>query len=183
MLGKLAGATIVLVLLALVAILSLQSRELRERFRAADDKVKYPYVGMHVPELTFSSSLGLPVTLGKSARRDQLLFVFNTHCPYCKASIPAAGSIWQTLANSPNVELVAVSHDGAMETARYLHDFGLNIPFVSINDERSLGLFHATAVPLLVMIGARGTVDFVHVGELNMDVVESVVAMADKPES
>lgn len=176
---KLSGTVALAFLLAAVLILSMQNQNLREQFHIAFEKTRFAYVGMYVPELTATNSVGQHVVLGSPSGRKQLLFVFNVHCPHCRTSMPAARRIWDGLDKSSSIELIALTHDSSDETASYLKEFGFDIPFVSLSSERGLALLHAASVPQLMLIGENGQVEYVHIGEIAMDDVDAIVAAVD----
>ncbi len=153
------------VLAGLVVALGLQNKTLGERYSQALAQVHFPYTGMYVPEERVHVSDGRDIVLGRPVDF-QVLYFFNTGCPYCKASLPAVVQLNKELAQDERLEFVAVSQDSVPDTTRYFSSNSALLPFVSLPDRRALGLFHVGGVPMLVVIDKSGQVRFVHLGML-----------------
>lgn len=168
------------VLVALLVTLSFQNKSLREGYQEASEKNSLPYVGMFVPEVPTIDSQKHLVRLGAPSNKTQLIFVFNTHCPHCKATIPAVRQVWEGLAHSEEVELVALSQDTELETTQYLDEQSFETSFVSGQSRRFLSLFHATGVPVLMLIDQEGKVVYTKAGEININDAETVISAVSR---
>lgn len=173
-----------IVMLFLATFLSYQNGQLRTALETNMKKVAYPYVGMQVPAVPAAMSDGSTVTLGSPTDGHQLLFFFNTKCPYCLESMPAINRIKENLAAShPGIDVIGVSKDNMATTAEYLQANSSALLFTSLDDYRSISLFHASGVPTLMLIGSDGIVLVEHTGVLNakedVDAILSAVEITD----
>lgn len=78
------------VALAVMAVLVVQSREHRQRYAELYERAAYPHIGGFVPSFEAETMEGNRVVIGERPEGGtQTLFVFNTACPYCLASLSA----------------------------------------------------------------------------------------------
>lgn len=86
--------------------------------------------------------------------------LFTTTCPYCQRSAPtvlrAARQLQANLPGRP--QLLGVCQCDAAQAARYAHVHGFDFPVVTLTDRRTLMLFRARNVPLLMAIDGQGRV-------------------------
>ncbi len=162
----LAGAAV------LVVVLASQKRDLLARIESLTTRIRDPYVGMYVPAATLPSVTGGSILLGEAPPGHvQVLFVFSTSCQYCKASLPAWKQIAAELAASEGVEVVWVSLDGVEPTRRYLVEHGIELPVVSLTDQRLRALYRAGTTPQTTVVDAEGRVGYSYLGAVTEAVV------------
>jgi|SRR5258708_6973349 len=158
-----------LVALALVVVLGIETRSLRAAYQDLGNRAREPHAGIFVPTFRAAALRGDSLTVGEmrgSGR--QVVFVLTTTCPYCRASLPA----WRKITSdadtvrSTHVEVLGISWDSIEPTRRYAADHGLRFPIVRF-PERKLGvLYRARAVPVTIVLDSMGRVLFGHVGVL-----------------
>ena len=168
---------------ALVVVLSLKLRDLRERYSRLYDRATYPYAGMFVPTFQASTLAGEPVTVGGSpvsAKERQVLFVFTTRCQYCKASLPA----WRELAarldtmRSPRVRVYGISLDSTEVTRKYVAQNRLPFPVVEFPEKKLAAIYRTQAVPVTVVLDEDGRMLHSHLGQISdRKSIDSVLAM------
>ncbi|UCD24386.1 MAG: TlpA family protein disulfide reductase [Gemmatimonadota bacterium] len=153
------------------------------RIDTLTERIRHPYVGMYVPTVTLPAVTGDPVLLGgPPGGHVQVLFVFSTSCQYCKASLPAWKQIAAELAASEGAEVIGVSIDSVETTRRYLKENGIELPVVSLTDQRLRALYRAGITPQMLIVDARGRVSYARIGALTDGAaVDSVVDAARDP--
>ena len=160
---------------ALVVIVGLLGRigDIREEFVKSRQRATLPHEGAFVPPVRAPTLTGDSITLGEPRGADrQLLLVFTTTCPFCKATLP----VWDSLADSirradPSVQIVGVSLDSAGLAQTYATDHQLSYPIVTLTAARWRFLYRAGAVPQTVVVEAGGLVRYATVGKLTAGVV------------
>ncbi|MBV9109632.1 MAG: TlpA family protein disulfide reductase, partial [Gemmatimonadetes bacterium] len=108
----------------------------------------------------------------------QVLFVYTTTCPYCKATLPA----WKRITavadtmTAAKAQVYGVSLDSADVTRRYAQANALPYPTVRFPEERYVSMYRASAVPLTLVLDERGRTVYAHVGEISAPaVIDSVL--------
>jgi len=161
---------LVLFLAARLRSLSTQYGELRRR-------ASLPFPGFVVPTFRGATIAGDSVTIGdmRGNRGAQVLFVFNTRCAICKATIPAWNAIGDSL-NALRTEVLAlgISLDSLPETKAYARAESLRYPVIRFPDPKLAVLFRAGAVPQTLVINERGVVGFARVGRLDPPGIDSL---------
>ncbi|WP_242112187.1 TlpA family protein disulfide reductase [Luteimonas aquatica] len=150
---------------ALVVVLASQNRDLREQRDMLEKRAFEPYPGMWLPKVPATTLDGAKVELGTAPREFQLLYFFTPTCPYCKQSAPMVRQLAERLAgDADRVQLLGVA-DGRLDPVqRYVAEHDFDFPVVLLSDRRTLALFKAQSVPLLVVVDARGRVRHSHLG-------------------
>jgi peroxiredoxin len=112
---------------------------------------------------------GDSVTLGAVPDRTerQVLFLFTTTCPYCRAALPT----WRTLADSlrrtaSRIQVLGVSLDSAGATRDYRAAHQLDFPVGLLASPKYVALYKAMAVPQTVVLDADGRVRYATIGTL-----------------
>jgi peroxiredoxin len=182
-LRQIARPALVIALLASTALLvalALKYQSLEARYRALAARLRDPYVGMYVPPLSVPSIDGGQVTLGEVAGGErQVLFVFNTSCAFCSASVPAWRQVVARLAAEPGVRVYGLSTDSLAASRAYAAEHGLGFPIVSLTEPRGWALYHLHGVPWTLILNGEGRILFVRPGAVEGDAaVDSIVAAA-----
>lgn len=160
-------AGMLFVALAFVVALGVETRSLRAAYQELGNRARDPHAGIFVPTFRAVTLHGESLTVGAlSGSGRQVVFVFTTTCPYCRASLAA----WRQLARDadtargPHVQVVGISWDSVEQTRRYAAEQALTFPIVRF-PERKLGvLYRARAVPVTMVLDSTGRVLFGHVG-------------------
>src|SRR5690606_10199908 len=94
MLNRASRAMAAAVPLVLLFVLAVQNRSLRADRTLLIRRSLEPHRGLYVPTFAASAIQGGRLTVGEGAPGScQVLLIFTTTCPYCRASIPA----WKSL--------------------------------------------------------------------------------------
>ncbi|HET7229488.1 MAG TPA: TlpA disulfide reductase family protein [Longimicrobium sp.] len=167
----------------LVVMLAMRVRRLERENEELFRRVTRPYAGMYVPAFTAPGTGGRAVQVGSPARGRQVLFVFNSTCPYCRASIPAWTRVAASAeaANGPGAA-VGVSLDPPDSAAAYATRHGLRYPVAAFPDRRMAALYRTRTVPVTLVVDSTGRVLLARIGELTegpaMDSVRAAAGLA-----
>ena len=174
------GATILAA--ALVVVLAMEKRALERRVEDLTTRIRDPYPGFVVPEVTAGAMAGDSVVLGlPDSGAVQLLFLFSTGCEPCDASLPAWNALYAALEPDPRIEVIGVSLDSADVTWTYAADHGLAFPAVTLPDRRMRVLWRVRVVPQIQLIDALGRVQYVRLGKLIApEAIDSVRAATER---
>ncbi len=167
----------------LVIVLSRQLEGARKQRDLLLERSRSLQPGAYVPVQRTPTLDGSAVVLGEVAPGTrQVLFVYNTQCPFCLASIPAWQRIAGRLRGNPAATVVAVSLDSAEATRRYARQHGLRYPSAILLDPRTASLFRFNNVPQTLVIDERGRVMHSRVGLLEEGpAADSVLAAVARP--
>jgi peroxiredoxin len=167
----------------LVIVLSRQLDGARKQRDLLLERSRSLQPGAYVPVQSTPMLDGSSVVLGEVAPGTrQVLFVYNTQCPFCVASIPAWQRIAGELRGNPAARVVAVSLDSMDVTRRYAQQHGLRYPSAILLDPRTASLFRFNNVPQTLVIDERGRVMHSRVGRLDVGAAaDSVLAAVARP--
>jgi peroxiredoxin len=123
--------------------------------------------------LPVTTSTGTTALVGQPpVGKRQVLFIFNTTCSYCEASLPAWEAIGARLRDTDAAaELYAVSLHDQETTAAYVALHRLSIPSVALPDRKFARLYRASVVPLTLVIDDEGQVRYARPGVIRRGVV------------
>lgn len=125
----------------------------------------------------FSPPAGLPAAIpaGTSIQlgdvdwarsRQTLLIALSVDCRYCSESAPFYQRLLQTVADRPDVQVVAVLPQQVDQARAYLET--LRVPVKEIR-QVSLGSIHVIGTPTLILVDGRGLVTHSWIGKLPPD--------------
>lgn len=145
---------------ALVVVLGVQNRGLREDRDRLTDRAAYAYPGMYVPVVDAPRIDGGRLALGAPGGDLQVLFFFNETCPYCLRSAPTVAETARSLQREfgDRVSLVGVCQCAPGAALGYARRHGFAFPVVTVSARRALALYRARAVPMLLAIDRNGRV-------------------------
>jgi peroxiredoxin len=151
----------------LVVVLGMRVRSLERENEELFRRVTRPYLGMYVPAFSAPATRGGAVSVGSPARGRQVLFVFNSTCPYCRASIPAWTQVAAAAeaANGPGAA-VGVSLDPPDSARAYAARHGLRYPVAAFPDRRTAAIYRTRTVPVTMVVDSTGRVLLARIGEL-----------------
>jgi peroxiredoxin len=168
---RLRAAFLPVVLLAaavLVVVLGVQLRTARVELQTERRRAVLPATGQVVPAVRARALDGDSVLLGEGpAGTRQVLFIFNTRCGICVATLPAWVRVHARLAGEPGVSVLGWSQDTDSLTRAYAEDHELAFPIVVGLPAKYLKLYHAWAVPATLVVDAEGTVVYGRPGMLS----------------
>jgi peroxiredoxin len=147
---------------ALVALLGWQNRGLRADRDWLTDRVSYAYPGMYVPLVKARSVDGIEFELGAPRADYQVLFFFTHTCPYCRQSAPAVAETARTLQHrfGARVSMLGVCQCTDDQAREYARRHGFDFPVITMSDRRSLMLYRARMVPVLLAVDRDGRVRY-----------------------
>jgi peroxiredoxin len=168
-----------LVATALVVVLGIELRAARAEVRAEQRKAILPAMGQVVPAVRARTLAGDSVLLGEgdTATR-QVLFIFNTRCGICVATLPAWARLHARLATDADVSVLGWSQDADSLTQPYIEAHQLAFPVVVGLPLRYLKLYHGWAVPATLVLDHEGTVVYGRPGVVSAGAEDSVVNAA-----
>lgn len=170
----------------LVVVLAWQNRGLRTERDRLVDRAAYVYQGMYVPIVETTTIDGVPVRLGAPEGERQVLFFFNHTCPHCRASAPRVVEIARALPGLPDgrSEMIGVCRCSPAQARAFARDHGFGFPVVVLDDRRSIALFRARGVPVLMAIGREGRVRHALQGVIDTkEQVEALIAALGRTEA
>jgi peroxiredoxin len=163
----------------LVVVLAVQNRGLRAERAALEARIRQPYPGMFVPQLTAAGIDGAPVGIATADTDLQVLYFFLPGCPHCAASATKINALAARLARDTGgqVPLIGVGNGSAAELLPYARDQRFAFPIAALADQRTLALFRASAVPLVLVVDRNGRVHHSALGAFDSDAkLEAVLA-------
>lgn len=152
---------------ALVVLLAAQNRVLDREVRELRVRSAVLQPGSFVPPFQAATSEGGSVRIGEpAAGTRQVLFILNTTCEFCEATLPAWNEIAAALqeAETSLARAYAITLDPPDLTAVYAAARGFEIPWVAFPDRRMKQLYRAGRVPLTVVVDEHGEVHHARVG-------------------
>jgi peroxiredoxin len=167
----------------LVIVLARQLDATRQQRDLLSQRSQSLQPGAYTPLYRAATLDGKPVALGDVAPGTrQVLFVYNTRCAFCLATIPTWQRIADRYRNDPKVQVIAVSLDSLEATAKYARQHNLRYPTAVLTDPRTTGLFRFNSVPQTLVIDERGRVMHSRLGRLDDAVAaDSVLAAVARP--
>lgn len=179
--ARLAVPIALIVATALVVVLAVQNRLLRARYAELVERATLPHPGLVLPTFEAVTLAGERVTIGHTPPDEsQLLFVFNTTCPYCQVSLPAWNEIARSVGSRGRgqVAVYGISLDPPAATAAYADKYGLTFPVVTFPEPKLTELYRARVVPLVLVLDSVGRVVLSRAGVLaSKPAVDSVLAV------
>ena len=132
------------------------------------------YVDFTLPDLE-----GQPIRLADYRGKVVIVDFWATWCPPCIFQVPELNAFWETnqAAGEVTVIGVAVDVEGAEVVGPWAEEHGVSYPLV-IGDEDVAREFGAMGFPTLVIIRPDGSVDSRHVGLIEAEELEELVAAA-----
>lgn len=166
---------------ALVVMLGLKVRTLEDHAASLSESMVLPQQGDYVPTFATTSLTGAPAVIGElpdSGR--QVLFIFNTTCPYCEASLPA----WQEIAALADtftaypVQVYGITLDPADESRSYAASHRLDFEIVSYPAPKLARLYRTRTVPQTLVLDHDGRILLARTGVVNEPaVLDSIMAV------
>jgi hypothetical protein len=156
----------------------MQVRALRGEVAAERRRSVLTSAGQVVPPVWARTLSGDSVLLGEGPEGTrQVLFVFNTTCAICLATLPAWKRVQDKLASVPGVSLVGWSQDAESLTREYLSEHGVTFPTVVGVGHKYLTLYRVRGVPSTLVIDETGNVLYGRAGRLSPAAEDSIVTI------
>jgi peroxiredoxin len=160
----------------MVILLGREVRSLRADTRLASERQQYMLTGMYIPRLELTALDGRPVVIGDApAGSREVLFVYDTSCGFCRATLPAWNDIAHEAA-SQGYRVYGLSLDELDAAARYSADHDLRFLTLLLDSDRIKALLRAQAVPQTVVVEPNGLVALARPGALSQAATDSILA-------
>jgi thiol-disulfide isomerase/thioredoxin len=182
MLRRIVVILTVLACAVLIVILASQNQSLTRELARTASKVILPYEGLMLPSIRAATLDGDTAVIGEKADGGrQVLLVFTTTCPHCRASIPAFEAISDSLhphVSSGRVQLLGISLDSLEPTILYRNSNRLSYR-IALFRKKDPVVFRALAVPLVLVLDSIGQVTYSRFGGITTrQAVDSVLHAA-----
>ncbi len=154
---------------AVVAVvLAMQLRRVTDRMLQDQDRLRSPEVGFPLPPVSVADLAGVEFPLTDPAPDSaRLLFISNTICAYCKATLPMLPEIERQLSERQMpVDLVVVSVDSLRVTGEWVESHGIGSR-VALLPGRWLYGMRLTSVPTWIVVGKGGEILHVEKGAID----------------
>jgi thiol-disulfide isomerase/thioredoxin len=140
-------------------------------------------LGKPVPDVTFVTSAGEKRDSKSLIGKVTVLDFWATFCPPCKEGMPEIEAVRKQYAGNDKVQFLALSTDGPdtseAQIVETLKAIGVNPPWGRISAEEFFRQFEVDqTIPVLVILGANGTIQVLHIGLLK-DTPTSLPAMIE----
>lgn len=156
---------------ALVVLLAKRVVDLSEAYSELKARNSLPYPGYIVPTIQARTLSGDSIEVGRlpAVGGRQVVFVFTTSCPYCRATLPVWDLVFDSLARQPSngVNVVGMSLDSTTLTSTYAAEHRIRYPIAFFPDWKAPRLFRAQMVPQTLVLSHLGEVLYAHVGQLD----------------
>jgi thiol-disulfide isomerase/thioredoxin len=155
---------------SLVVLLARRVIDLSQAYSELRTRSSLPHTGYVVPTIQVGALNGDSLVVGQLADSGgrQLVFVFTTTCPYCRATLPIWDLVFDSLSRVPTngVHVVAMSLDSTAVTSAYAEEHRLRYQIAFFPDWKAVRFFRARVVPQTLVLSHLGEVLYSHVGLL-----------------
>lgn len=165
---KLLGQACLVLLSVTVFLLVRDNRRIRQANALITIANAHPRVGARVPRFEARTLAGDSLVPFQPSSGVRLLFVFNTSCEFCKASMPALAEIQSRInAESSPIpsRLLAIGLDSIPALTRYAVEHSMSTPVVPM-DQVDAQMSRLSVVPVLLAVDSSGMVQYARVGGL-----------------
>ncbi|MGI8843242.1 MAG: peroxiredoxin family protein [Gemmatimonadaceae bacterium] len=158
--------------IGIVVLLARSHKDLEARYQRLAERTAWLHPGSYVPPVPAVTLGGDTVLLGAPPPDvRQVLLVFTTTCPYCRASLPA----WKSLAaradshasvgkSAPRV--IGLSLDSIAPTVAFRQKHRLPFPITVFDSRRDQALYRTRSVPLILVIDSENRITYSRMGVL-----------------
>ena len=130
------------------------------------------------PDFTLPDLQGQDVSLADFRGKTVVLDFWATWCLPCIYQVPVLNEFWSAHRDAGDVAVIGIAVDveGAEIVGPWIEEHGVEYQIV-IGDERLARKFGAMGFPTLAIITPDGDIDSLHVGLLELEELESLVAL------
>ena len=135
------------------------------------------------PDFKLDSLAGRPVTLSEFKGKTVIIDFWATWCPPCVFQVPELNKLHAAHQQAGDVVVIGVAVDveGESVVRPWVEEHGIEYT-VAIGDEKLANRFGALGFPTLVVVAPDGSIDSRHVGLIEYDTLEELVAAVASPE-
>ncbi len=139
---------------------------------AASQKPKRP-----APRFELKRADGSPIALADHRGKPVVIDFWATWCVPCIYQIPELNAFWESHREAADVAVIGVAVDveGASVVAPWIEEKGVEYP-IAIGDEGLAREFGVMGFPTLAIIDSDGNIDSLHVGLIEVEELERLVA-------
>jgi thiol-disulfide isomerase/thioredoxin len=139
---------------------------------AASEKPKKP-----APNFELKGVDGSPISLADHRGKPVVVDFWATWCVPCIYQVPELNAFWKIHRETGDVAVigVAVDFEGASVVAPWIEEKGVEYP-IAIGDESLARKFGVLGFPTLAIINPDGNIESLHVGLIEVDELERLVA-------
>lgn len=178
-------ALVALTMLAMFANMTLQAREidrLEKAVRIWKHRAQWPAVGVTFPPMATTTLRGDSRMVGARSPKSQIIAVFTTTCPFCRASVPQWRRLSGLADTSATLGMTWLSLSPRDSTLAYANTNGLPEEHVAFGAERALVLAaRMRGVPVTLVVDTGGVIQHEFVGQLTEVQADSVLLAARTP--
>ena len=129
------------------------------------------------PRFELKRADGRPISLAEHLGKPIVIDFWATWCVPCIYQIPELNAFWETHREAADVAVIGVAVDveGASVVAPWIAEKGVEYP-IAIGDEGLAREFGVMGFPTLAIIDSEGNIDSLHVGLIEVEELERLVA-------
>jgi peroxiredoxin len=133
--------------------------------------------GRPAPDFSLADLDGNTVRLSDLRGKTVILDFWATWCPPCVFQVPELNALWSAHKDSGKLVVIGVAVDveGADVVAPWVEEQGVEYTVV-LGDEKLASDFGVLGFPTLVMVNADGAIESLHVGLLEHEELEDLLA-------
>jgi cytochrome c biogenesis protein CcmG/thiol:disulfide interchange protein DsbE len=131
------------------------------------------------PDFTLPDLEGRPVSLAQQRGKVVIVDFWATWCPPCEFQVPELNKLWQAHRERGDLAVIGVSVDvdGAEVVRPWVQEKAVEYTIV-LGDEDLARRFGAMGFPTMAVVGPGGELHSLHVGLVEYDTLEALVAEA-----
>jgi peroxiredoxin len=127
------------------------------------------------PDFTLTSLSGETVSLSDYTGQVVLVNTWATWCPPCKAEMPAINTFYETHKQEGFVVLAVNSKEDAQTVKTFIEANGFSFPVLLDTQAEVTNLYQVRGLPTSFIIDRDGFIQYVHVGEITTQQLETIV--------
>ena len=122
---------------------------------------------------------GTPIVLSEHRGRTVIVDFWATWCPPCVYQVPELNALQEAHREADDLTVIGVSVDidGAEVVGPWVEEHGVAYP-IALGDEQLANEFGAVGFPTLAVVSHDGSIHSLHVGLIELDELEELVAAA-----